>query len=320
MGRYILRRVLLLFPTLLLVSLVIFFSVRLLPGDVVDAKLAQAAAAGAGISQQRAAELRHELGLNEPAAKQYFVWLGKVLRGDLGPSLFSQNSIWSDLRQAIPVSLELAIIAVIISVLIAIPFGALAAVYQDSWPDYGARILSVAGLSIPNFVVGTLVIVMASIWFNWTPPLGYRPFFESPGKNLIQFIIPAAILGLSFASTTLRMVRSSMLEVLRSDYVRTAWAKGLSQRAVIGRHALKNAMIAPMTLIGAQIGLLIGGTFIIETIFTLPGIGRLTLEAVNNRDYPQLQGSVLFLAAVFVVVNLVIDLSYAWLDPRIRYA
>lgn len=320
MGRYIARRVLLLLPTLLFVSLVVFFSVRLLPGDVVEAKLAQAALAGAGVSQRDADALRHEIGLDQPAAKQYFVWLGRAVRGDLGHSLFFRSTVWGELRRAVPISLELALMAVVVSLLIAIPLGALAALYQDSWIDYLVRIVSVAGLSIPNFVVGTVVIVMASIWFSWTPPLGYRPFLDSPGKNLVQFIIPAAILGFSFSSTTLRMVRSSMLEVLRADYIRTAWAKGLTTRAVVVRHALKNAMIAPITLIGAQIGFLIGGTFIIETLFTLPGIGRLTLQAINNRDYPLLQGGVLFLSVVFVLVNLLVDLSYGWFDPRIRYS
>jgi peptide/nickel transport system permease protein len=300
--------------------LVVFISVRLLPGDVVDAKLAQAVAAGGQARPEQIAELRDKLGLDEPAAKQYFIWLGKILRGDLGESLFLERSVWGELRHAIPISLELAIIALIISVLIAIPLGAISAIYQDTWLDYGARLLSVAGLSIPNFVVGTLIVVLAAKWFDWNPPLGYRPFFDEPSKNLVQFILPGVVLGLAFSSTTLRMVRSAMLEVLRADYIRTAWAKGLTQRTVVSRHALKNAMIAPLTLIGAQFGFLIGGAFIVESIFTLPGIGRLTLEAINNRDYPLLQGGVLFLSAVFVIMNLLVDLSYAWLDPRIRYA
>ncbi len=320
MGNYIARRLLLLFPTLLLVSLVVFWSVRLQPGDVVDAKLAQAAFAGGTASPERAEELRREMGLDEPAAKQYFVWLGNVVKGDLGHSLFVGRSVRSELWRAVPVSLELAIMAIILSILIAVPLGVLAAIHQDSWIDHVARLFSVGGLAIPNFVVGTVVIVTTSKWLGWSPPIGYRPFFDSPGTNLVQFIIPAAILGLVFSSTTLRMVRSSMLEVLRADYLRTAWAKGLSQRTVIVRHALKNAMIAPLTMVGAQIGLLLGGAVIIESIFSLPGIGRLTLEAVMNRDYPQLQGAVMFLAVVFVLINLVVDISYGWLDPRIRYS
>ena len=320
MTQYIARRILLLIPTMFLVSLVVFFSVRLLPGDVVDVQASQAAVAGGGTTEQERERIREELGLNEPAVKQYFVWIGNVLRGDLGDSLFFKNSVWSELGRAIPVSLELAVIAVVISILIAIPMGSLAAIYQDSPIDYGTRFISVLGLSVPDFVVGTVFIVLVAIWFNWSPPFGYSAFLDDPRRNLVQFLVPGAILGLRSTSTTLRMVRSSMLEVLRSDYIRTAHAKGLSDRMVIVRHALKNSMIAPMTLIGTQIGFLIGGTFVIEQIFTLPGVGLLTLDSVNNRDYTQLQGSVLFLSTVFVMINLLIDLSYAWLDPRIRYS
>ncbi|MBI3742911.1 MAG: ABC transporter permease [Chloroflexi bacterium] len=320
MGRYILRRLLLMIPTLLLVSLIVYLSVALLPGDVVDAKLATSIAAGASASREQAAELRKELGVDQNKAKQYFVWLGRVGRGDLGHSLYFGNQVRAQLRQAIPVSFELALIALIVSLVIAIPFGALSALYQDSPLDYGARLFSIAGLSVPNFVIGTLIIVLGADWFNWTPPLGYRTFFDSPSKNLAQFIIPGVVLGLAVSSTVLRMVRSSMLEVLRADYVRTARAKGLTERLVVVRHALKNAMIPPMTLIGAQVGFLIGGAFIVEQIFGLPGIGKLTLQAMTNRDYPLLQGGVLFLAVIYVAANLLVDLSYAWLDPRIRYS
>ncbi len=321
MGRYIVRRLLLMIPTLFIVSLLVFFLMRIVPGDAVDAQLGQAAAAGGGVTPELEAQIRAELGLDRPAHIQYFVWVGNALQGDLGNSLqFKNRTVWSELRVAIPVSLEIAIMALIISLMIAIPFGVLSAIYQDSWIDYLSRIISVGGLSIPDFVVATVIIVMPAIWWGWLPPLGYVSFFDDPGANLVQFILPSAAIGLRFSSTTLRMVRSSMLEVLRADYVRTARAKGLTSQVVIVRHALKNAMIAPITLIGTSIGFLIGGTFIVETIFALPGVGRLTLDSISNRDYNQLQGNVLFLSTVFVMVNLVTDLTYAWFDPRIRYS
>lgn len=308
-------------PTLFIVSLLVFFLMRIVPGDAVDAQLGQAAAAGGGVTPELEAQIRAELGLDRPAHIQYFVWVGNALQGDLGNSLqFKNRTVWSELRVAIPVSLEIAIMALIISLMIAIPFGVLSAIYQDSWIDYLSRIISVGGLSIPDFVVATVIIVMPAIWWGWLPPLGYVAFFDDPGANLVQFILPSAAIGLRFSSTTLRMVRSSMLEVLRADYVRTARAKGLTSQVVIVRHALKNAMIAPITLIGTSIGFLIGGTFIVETIFALPGVGRLTLDSISNRDYNQLQGNVLFLSTVFVMVNLVTDLTYAWFDPRIRYS
>ena len=308
-------------PTLFIVSLLVFFLMRIVPGDAVDAQLGQAAAAGGGVTPELEAQIRAELGLDRPAHIQYFIWVGNALQGDLGNSLqFKNRTVWSELRVAIPVSLEIAIMALIISLMIAIPFGVLSAIYQDSWIDYLSRIISVGGLSIPDFVVATVIIVMPAIWWGWLPPLGYVAFFDDPGANLVQFILPSAAIGLRFSSTTLRMVRSSMLEVLRADYVRTARAKGLTSRVVIVRHALKNAMIAPITLIGTSIGFLIGGTFIVGTIFALPGVGRLTLDSISNRDYNQLQGNVLFLSTVFVMVNLVTDLTYAWFDPRIRYS
>ena len=319
MGQYIVRRFLLLFVVLFFVSLIVFFSVRLVPGDAVDAQLARAGFGGGNATPEQVQGMRAELGLDKPAHRQYFLWMADLFRGDLGDSFSSRRSVVSELTRSIPVSLELAIIAVIISVVIAIPLGTLAAIHQDSRFDYLVRLVSVGGLAIPDFVLGTLLVVMPAVWFNWTPPLGYRTFFDSPGTNLMQVMLPATVLGFRFSSTTLRMTRSSMLEVLRSDYIVTAWAKGLTPRVVIFRHALKNALIAPITLIGTQLGLLMGGTVIIERIFALPGLGRLTLQAILNGDWPQIQGAVLFLATVFVVANLLVDLSYGWLDPRIRY-
>lgn len=312
-------------PTLFIVSLLVFFLMRIVPGDAVDYQLGQAAAAGGGVAPGLEEQIREELGLDRPAHVQYFVWIGNAFQGDLGNSLqFKNRTVWSELRGAIPVSLEIAILSLVISLMIAIPLGVLSAIYQDSWIDYLSRIISVGGLSIPDFVVATVIIVMPSIWWGWLPPLGYEPLFKdfpsNVGNNLQQFILPSAAIGLRFSSTTLRMVRSSMLEVLRADYVRTARAKGLTSQVVIVRHALKNAMIAPITLIGTSIGFLIGGTFIVETIFALPGVGRLTLDSISNRDYNQLQGNVLFLSTVFVMINLLTDLTYAWFDPRIRYS
>ncbi len=316
MSLYILRRALLLFPVMFGVSLLVFFSIRLVPGDITDA-LSQSSES---FTPQQAQVYRHQLGLDRPAVTQYGVWVSKLVRGDLGKSFYDKQPVSRGIISAIPVSLELAIMAVVIGTALAIPLGVISALRQDKWEDYIGRLFSIFGMSVPDFVLGTLFIVLPSIWFHWVPPITYAPFFDDPATNLKQFFLPALVLGLRSSASIMRITRSSMLEVLRSDYVRTAWAKGLPQRMVIVRHALKNAMVAPITVIGTQIGFLMGGTVIVEQIFSLPGLGKLTLDSILVRDYAQLQGNVIFLATIFVVVNLLVDLSYAWFDPRIRYS
>jgi peptide/nickel transport system permease protein len=237
-----------------------------------------------------------------------------------GDSIFTNEPIPVALRKAIPVTLELASLAIVLGLAIAIPVGVLSATRQDTVSDYAGRVVAVSGLSMPEFWLGTLVITFAAIWFQWIPPLGYVSFWESPGRNLQQFLVPAAILGFRLSAATMRMTRSTVLEVLREDYVRTAWAKGLAGRIVVYKHALKNALIPVVTIVGGQLGTLLAGTVVIETIFALPGMGRLTVEAILYRDYPIVQTNVMLVAATLVTLNLIVDLTYAWLDPRIRYS
>jgi len=236
-----------------------------------------------------------------------------------GHSIFTNEPIAVSLKKSIPVTLELATLAMILGLLISIPLGVLSATRQDTAPDYAGRVVAVAGLSFPDFWLGTLVITFAAIWFHWIPPIGYASFWESPWQNLQQFLLPAAVLGYRLASATMRMTRSTVLEVLREDYVRTAWAKGLAGRIVVYKHALKNALIPVVTIVGGQLGTLLAGTVIVETIFALPGMGRLTVEAILYRDYPVVQTNVMLVAATLVTLNLIVDMTYAWLDPRIRY-
>jgi len=315
MREYAIRRLALLLPVLVAVSLAVFFLMRVVPGDVTSFILADSSS-----NKADAQKLRHDLGLERSLPEQYVRWIGGVVRGDLGRSLFTHRSVGGELQRAAPVSLEIALLAIVLSVLIAVPAGILSAVRQDGPLDYVARLISVGALSIPAFWLGTLLLVMPSIWFHWTPPTPFTPFTSHPSRNLIQVILPAIALGLPASGVTMRMVRAQMLEVLRQDYVRTARAKGLAGRVVVWRHALKNTMIPVVTIIGNQLGFLIGGTVITETIFSLPGVGRLTLDAISKRDYPQIQANILFIAIVFVLLNLVVDLSYSWFDPRIRYS
>lgn len=305
-----------LIPVLWGVSIIVFFAIRLAPGDAVEAQMQQTLFA----SEADVQKLKAQLGLDKPAHIQYVRWMGGVLRGDLGYSFWSNEPVIDRIIKKAPVSLEVAILSILIGVLIAIPIGVISAVRQDSWADYGGRLLSIGALSIPNFVLATVILIFPAVWWGWTPPLGYTDLWMDPWKNLVQVFPATLALGARLSGTTMRMTRSALLEVLREDYIRTARAKGLKERAVIYRHALKNSLIPVVTIIGGQIGFLIGGSVVVETIFGLPGVGQLTIQAIRARDYPQVQGNVLFMATVFVVVNLLVDLSYAWLDPRIRYS
>jgi peptide/nickel transport system permease protein len=315
MYKYVMRRLLLAVPVLLLSSLIVFGLMRIMPGDALTALMAESG----NIGERELAKLRRDLGLDRPYHEQYLIWLWQMVTLDPGHSLFTNEPIPVSLKKAIPVTLELATLAMILGLVIAIPIGVLSATRQDTSSDYVGRVVAVSGLSLPDFWLGTLVITFAAIWFQWIPPIGYTSFWESPGRNLQQFLLPAAVLGYRLAAATMRMTRSTVLEVLREDYVRTAWAKGLEGRIVVYKHALKNALIPVVTIVGGQLGTLLAGTVIVETIFALPGMGRLTVEAILFRDYPVVQTNVMLVAGTLVALNLLVDLTYAWLDPRIRY-
>ena len=315
MYKYVLRRVLLVVPVLVLSSLVVFGLLRVMPGDALTALMAESG----NVSPRELQKLRKDLGLDRPYHEQYLLWIWQLVTLNPGYSIFTGDAIAVSLKKSIPVTIELAAMAITFGLLIAIPVGVLSATRQDKPADYIGRLIAISGLSFPDFWLGTLVITFAAIWFNWIPPIGYTSVWASPWTNIQQFLLPAALLGFRLSSSTMRMTRSTLLEVLREDYVRTAWAKGLSQRLIIYKHALKNALIPVITIVGGQLGGLLAGTVIIETIFALPGMGRLTVEAIIYRDYPVVQTNVMLAATVLVTLNLLVDLTYAWLDPRIRY-
>ena len=315
MYKYVIRRMLLVIPVLLLSSLVVFGLMRVMPGDALTALMGESG----NVGETELAKLRKDLGLDRPYHEQYALWVWQMVSLNPGHSIFTNEPIAVSLKKAIPVTLELASLAMIIGIVIAVPVGVMSATRQDSASDYVGRVIAVSGLSFPEFWLGTLVITFAAIWFHWIPPIGYVSLWESPWKNLQQFLIPAGVLGFRLSAATMRMTRSTVLEVLREDYVRTAWAKGLEGRIVVYKHALKNALIPVVTIVGGQLGVLLAGTVVVETIFALPGMGRLTVEAILFRDYPVVQTNVMLVAATLVTLNLVVDLTYAWLDPRIRY-
>jgi peptide/nickel transport system permease protein len=313
MSRYVLRRLLLLLPTLALITLLVFSIIRLLPGDIVTLMMSEQGYAG------DKAKLEQMLGLDQPFYRQYATFIGKAAQGDLGVSLWTKEPVLDEILRRLPVSLELALLAMFFGLLIAVPTGIFSAVRQDTWLDYLLRTGAIGGLSIPGFWMATVVIVSASIWWQWVPPMRYTPFARDPTRNLSQLLLPSIILGLALSASVMRMTRSMVLEVLREDYVRTAWAKGLPESVVIARHVLKNAMIPVVTVMGIQLSALLGGTVIMESIFVLPGMGKFLLDAITWRDYPVIQGINLFLATSIILLNLVIDVVYGFLDPRIRF-
>jgi peptide/nickel transport system permease protein len=315
MYKYVIRRLLLAIPVLVLSSLIVFGLMRIMPGDALTALMAESG----NVSERELRKLRAELGLDLPYHKQYLIWIWQMVTLNPGYSIFTNEPISEALRKSIPVTVELAVLAMVLGLAIAIPVGVLSATRQDKLSDYVGRLVAVSGLSLPDFWLGTLVITFAAIWFAWIPPIGYTSIWESPWRNLQQFLLPAAVLGFRLSAATMRMTRSTLLEVLREDYVRTAWAKGLAERLIIYKHALKNALIPVITIVGGQLGTLLAGTVIVETIFALPGMGRLTVEAILFRDYPVVQTNVMLVAGTLVALNLVVDLAYAWLDPRIHY-
>jgi peptide/nickel transport system permease protein len=317
MPTYLTKRVLLIVPTLLGVASLVFVIMRVIPGDV--ALLILGGDQAGAIDRVQLAAMHHQLGLDQPLLVQFGTWLWGVAHFDFGLSLWTGRPVIEELLARLPLSLELAILATIVSVLLAIPFGMLAAVRQDTWIDYLVRVVSIGGLAIPSFWVGILVILWLVIVFGWGPPLEFTPPWVDPWANFQQMVWPVVTVGYRYAAVTTRMTRSTVLEVMREDYIRTAWAKGLRERAVVIHHALKNAMLPVITLIGTEFAFLIGGLVVTETVFTLNGVGRFVVDAVAHRDYPVVQALVFLIAFGFVMVNLVIDLTYAWFDPRIRY-
>ncbi len=315
MKTYILRRLLAMAPTLFFASLIVFVSMRVIPGDVIDLMLAQN---DVSTSLDREA-LEAAMGLDQPMATQYLRWAGDALRGDLGQSLWRSTPVAEQIMDRLPVTFELGLLALVVALSVAVPIGIYSATRQDSALDYTARSFSLLMLAIPGFWLGTLVMVFPSVWWRWAPAIEYTPFLADPIANLSHLIVPAILLGLSMSAITMRMTRTMMLEVMRQDYVRTARAKGLSERAVVVQHALKNGLIPVVTLIGLQAPLLIGGAVVMEQIFVIPGMGQLLLEGVYERDYPVISGVFLVVGVAILLINLVVDLSYGWLDPKVRY-
>ena len=335
MRAYLIRRLLLIIPTLWILSILVFLSVRFIPGDVIDVMVAEMGGwyAVADIDRE---SLERMLGLDVPAYVQYGRWIGVlptpdwitkeshfngILQGTLGePLIGGFSTIEERILGRLPVTFELGFLAIVIGLVIAVPVGIYSAIRQDTVADYLGRSIAIIGLATPNFWLALMVMIFPAIWWGWAPPMEVIPFTEDPLGNLGVFIIPSLILGTAMAAATMRMTRTMMLEVLRQDYIRTAWAKGLKERVVIMRHALKNAFIPVVTLVGMQLPLLVGGSVIMENIFALPGLGRLMLMALDERDYPMVSGINLVFATAVVGINLIIDLIYPYLDPRVRYS
>jgi peptide/nickel transport system permease protein len=313
MRQYVLKRLLLVVPTLLLISIIVFSLNHMLPGDVVVLMFEEKAYA------KDLETLRAKLGLDRPLYIQYFSWIGQVTGGDLGESLWTKRPVLEEITRRLPVSLKLGAMAITVALCIALPIGVLSAIRQDTLKDYAARSAAIVGLSVPPFWKATLVIVLPSIWFGWAPPLQFTPFSENPWQHLSQFILPAIILGIAPGASIMRLTRALMLEVLRQDYIRTAWSKGMREPRVVLKHAFKNAIIPVITIVGIQVAEVASGTVIMETIFGLPGMGRFLVDAIFQRDYPVVQGVILLTSLITVVINLLVDLTYAQLDPRIRY-
>ena len=322
MRTYIIRRVLLLIPTFLLLTILVFLSVRFLPGNAVDVMMArlgaaEGASAMADFDREKVVRM---LGLDVPAHVQYVRWLGGIfLRGTLGDSLLGGFTVEEKIIGRLPITVELGVLSILIGLVIAMPVGIYSAVRQDTASDYTGRSIAIIGLATPNFWLATLVLTFPAIWWAWAPPLRMVAFVDDPLRNLGHMFIPSLILGTYLSATVMRMTRTMMLEVLRQDFIRTAWAKGLRERVIILRHVIKNALIPVVTLVGLQLPILIGGSVIMENMFALPGLGRLMLEALTVLDYPVVSGINLFFATAVMTINLLIDILYGYLDPRVKY-
>jgi peptide/nickel transport system permease protein len=314
--RFAVRRLLLMIPTLLAVAVIIFVLIRIVPGDIVSLRLVSG---GSFVTPSVIEAERTRLGLNKPVWEQLSGWLVGILRFDLGTSMWTGQPIAQEIALRFQLSIQLAIMATLIAVAIALPLGIIAAVRRGSWVDYGVQVVSVAGLATPSFWLGILMILVLLSVFHWLPPLTFTPLWVDPRANLLQLIWPALAVGYRYSAVTTRMTRSAMLEVLREDYVRTAWAKGLAARAVIVGHVLRNALLPVVTVIGLEFAFLIGGLVVTEQVFNLNGIGKLFVDAISHRDYTLIQGLLLLVAVAYIIVNFLIELLYAWLDPRLSY-
>ena len=331
MRAYMIRRLLLIIPTLWILTLLLFFAVRFIPGDIIDQMLYGSRQSLGDLDR---ATLERLLGLDVPAYVQYGRWMGVLptpdvytgeshfeglLQGTLGEPLFGGTPVMQKIIERLPVTVELGFLAIVIGLVIALPVGIYSAIRQDTAADYAGRTAAIIGMATPNFWLALMVMIYPAIWWAWSPPMEYIPFVEDPLANLAVLIIPSLILGTAGAAGTMRMTRTMMLEVLRQDYIRTAWSKGLNERVVVLRHAIRNALIPIVTLIGEQMPMMVGGAVIIENIFNLPGIGRLFLLALDDRDYPVVSGVNLFLSMIVMLNILFIDMLYPYLDPRVRY-
>lgn len=313
MIQYVIKRLLISIPVLLGISIVAFFMVRLVPGDTVTAML------GNSYTESQAEALRAKYGLDQPLIQQYLLWLGNVIKGDFGYSQFTNTPVLQAILARLPITIELAVLSVVIAVVLAIPLGTIAALRRNSKFDYSASFFGMLGISIPNFWLGTLMILFLSLYAGWFPSGGFVGLYESVWGNLKSMLLPAIALGTAVGAVAMRMTRSSMLEVTNQEYIKMARAKGVSNQRLIWRHAIKNALIPVVTVLGIQTGYLLGGSVVIEQIFGLPGVGQLALAAITNRDYALLQGTILFIASAFVLVNLIVDIIYGFLNPQIRY-
>ena len=316
MHKYLAKRFLLMLPTLFGVALVTFVLIRVIPGDVVELRYS---GDRGSVSQEVIDKERARIGLDKPVWQQFLSWIGGVVRFDFGTSMWTGAPILEEIKLRFALSLQLAVMATIVAVLLAIPLGVLSALKQDTWIDYAVRLFSIAGLAMPSFWLGIVLILVMLVVFRWLPPMVYTPFWVNPVQNLAQLIWPALAVGYRYSAVATRMTRSAMLEVLREDYIRTARAKGLMQKLILSRHALKNAMLPVLTVVALEFAFLIGGLVVTEQVFNLNGIGMLFVQAVAHRDYTLLQALIMLVAGSFIVVNFLMDVAYAWLDPRIRY-
>lgn len=329
MRAYIIRRLILIVPTLFLVTLICFTTVRIIPGSVMELMAGEMSFQAGMTYEETIVHIEKQLGLDQSFYVQYGRWLGVwpqedgslkgILQGDLGKSLWLNTPVLDELLQRLPVSVELGSMAIVIGILLALPIGIYSAIRQDTIGDYVGRSLAILGLSLPHFLLGTMVIVLPAYFWGWTPGLKYVPFLDNPIENLKQFIIPALIMGGTFSASIMRLTRSMMLEVLRQDYIRTAWSKGLTEKVVVMRHAVRGAIIPVVTQIGMQVPILFAGAVVTEQIFNLPGVGVFMINSISDRDYAIIAGINLLVATFILIINLVVDLTYSWLDPRVHY-
>ena len=314
MGKYFVKRVLLLIPTILLVCVIVFVLMRMIPMDAVATLQQNLSANGNYVDEEYVRQL---LGLDKPAVQQFFIWIGDVLRGDLGDSYFDHTTVNSILANKLPVTLELGILSLVITNLISIPLGLFCAARQDSISDYTIRVISTILIALPVFWIATLVLIYPNLWWGWAPTVTYVPIWKDPIQNLSMFLLPALLSAIGQAGIQMRTIRTMTLEVMRQDYIRTAWAKGVPERRVLFKYAFRNSMIPIITMIGGSVAMMIGGNVVMENIFNIPGLGQAMVAALNSRDYPIVQGCVLVLSLFVMCINLIVDLAYKWIDPRV---